>query len=91
MLESQGSRLEAYKGRPELLQERNLDVSTDELLSAERAFTHVDLYAMQRLAVLPICKTITTDSVSMSTVKIFLHWLAQLSIYWRFAILFFDC
>ena len=48
MLESQGRgiRLEAYKGRPELLQELNLDVSTEELFSAERAFTYADLYAM---------------------------------------------
>jgi hypothetical protein len=31
---------------PELLQELNLNVSTEELLSAERAFTYADLYAM---------------------------------------------
>jgi hypothetical protein len=31
---------------PELLQELNLDVSTEELLSAERAFTYADLYTM---------------------------------------------
>jgi hypothetical protein len=30
----------------ELLQELNLDVSTEELLSAERAFTYADLYAI---------------------------------------------
>ena len=30
----------------ELLQELNLDVSTEELLSAERAFTYADLYAL---------------------------------------------
>jgi hypothetical protein len=29
-----------------LLRELNLDVSTEELLSAERAFTYADLYAM---------------------------------------------
>jgi hypothetical protein len=45
MLESQG-RLEGFRGDPELLQEVNLDVSTEELLSAERAFTYADLYAM---------------------------------------------
>jgi hypothetical protein len=33
-------------GPPEWLQELNLDVSTEELLSAERAFTYADLYAM---------------------------------------------
>jgi hypothetical protein len=31
---------------PEGLQELNLDVSTEELLSVERAFTYADLYAM---------------------------------------------
>jgi hypothetical protein len=31
---------------PERLQELNLDVSTQELLSAERAFTYADVYAM---------------------------------------------
>jgi hypothetical protein len=38
----------ASKGRfyPALFQELNLDVSTEELLSAERAFTYADLYAM---------------------------------------------
>jgi hypothetical protein len=41
LLESQGRR-----GRPEGLQELNLDVSTEELLSAERAFTYADLHAI---------------------------------------------
>jgi hypothetical protein len=40
-LESQGR-----IGRPAILQELNLDVSTEELRSAERAFTYADLYAM---------------------------------------------
>jgi hypothetical protein len=40
MLESQGLR------DIELLRELNLDVSTEELLSAERAFTYADLYAL---------------------------------------------
>jgi hypothetical protein len=31
---------------PELFQELNLDISTEELLSAERAFTYADLHAM---------------------------------------------
>jgi hypothetical protein len=31
---------------PELVRELNLDVSTEELLSAERAFTYADLYAL---------------------------------------------
>jgi hypothetical protein len=35
-----------YSGRPELLKELNLDVSTGELLSAERAFSYANLYAM---------------------------------------------
>jgi hypothetical protein len=39
--ESQG-----YAAPPELLQELNLDVSTGELLSAEKAFTYADLYAI---------------------------------------------
>jgi hypothetical protein len=30
----------------EFFEELNLDVSTEELLSAERAFTYADLYAM---------------------------------------------
>jgi hypothetical protein len=41
ILESQGRR-----GFPELLRELNLNVSTEELLSAERAFTYADLFAM---------------------------------------------
>ena len=40
MLESRGC------FQPEDLQELNLDVSIEELLSAERAFTYTDLYAM---------------------------------------------
>jgi hypothetical protein len=43
ILESQG-RLEDYG--IERLRELNLDVSTEEFLSAERAFTYADLYAM---------------------------------------------
>jgi hypothetical protein len=31
---------------PELLQELNLDVSTEDLLGAERAFSYADMYAM---------------------------------------------
>jgi hypothetical protein len=39
--------LDVYRSRStEVLQELNLDVSTEELLSAERAFTYSDLYAM---------------------------------------------
>jgi hypothetical protein len=41
LLESQGRR-----GFPELLRELNLNVSTEELLSTERAFTYADLFAM---------------------------------------------
>jgi hypothetical protein len=45
LLESQGH-LEALNGcNSELLQELNLDVSTEELLNAEKAFTYADLYA----------------------------------------------
>jgi hypothetical protein len=43
ILESQG-RLQELRGNPELLQELDLDVSTEELLSAERAFTYAELY-----------------------------------------------
>jgi hypothetical protein len=44
---SQGHR-ETFRGddHPELLQELYLDASVEELLSAERAFTYADLYAM---------------------------------------------
>jgi hypothetical protein len=46
MLEGQGP-VVGFRGDPyEPLQELNLDVSTEELLSAERVFTYVDLYAM---------------------------------------------
>jgi hypothetical protein len=45
MLERQG-RFEEIRGPHELLQELNLGVSTDELLSAERAFTYADLHDM---------------------------------------------
>jgi hypothetical protein len=41
IIESQGRR-----GSPEHLREANLDVSTEELLSAERAFSYADLYAI---------------------------------------------
>jgi hypothetical protein len=34
-----------FNDHPEVLQELNLDVSTEEFLSAERAFTYADLYA----------------------------------------------
>jgi hypothetical protein len=45
LLDSRG-RLEASRGRTEILEEMDLNVSTEELLSAERAFTYVDLHAM---------------------------------------------
>jgi hypothetical protein len=45
LLETQG-RLEVFRGHTEPLQELNLEVSTEELLSAERAFTYVDLHDM---------------------------------------------
>jgi hypothetical protein len=47
LLESRG-RLEELRHyyHSELFQELNLDVSTEELLSSERAFTYADLYAM---------------------------------------------
>jgi hypothetical protein len=45
MLESRG-RLQVVKRHHDILKEMNLDVSTEELLSAERAFTYEDLYAM---------------------------------------------
>jgi hypothetical protein len=44
-LESRG-RLVAFRRRTELWKELQLDVSTEALLSAERAFTYVDLYAV---------------------------------------------
>jgi hypothetical protein len=45
LLESQG-RLEGFQGHREGWQELNLDVASEEFLSAERAFTYADLYAM---------------------------------------------
>jgi hypothetical protein len=45
MLQSQGS-LERFGGYSELSQELNLDVSTEELLSVESAFTYADVCAM---------------------------------------------
>jgi hypothetical protein len=47
ILESQGD-LQDFRGHflLEVLQELNLDVSTEDLLSAENAFTYADLYAM---------------------------------------------
>ena len=47
LLLSQG-RLGAFRGHPEHLQELNLNVSTEELLSAERAFTYADLHTMNQ-------------------------------------------
>jgi hypothetical protein len=44
-LKSQG-RLGEFRDRIELLRELNMDVSTKDFLSAERAFTYADLYAM---------------------------------------------
>jgi hypothetical protein len=49
ILESQGRLLEAVRRHDhELLQELNLNVSTEELLSAERKFIFADLYALVR-------------------------------------------
>jgi hypothetical protein len=47
LAESQG-RLARFRDQDDIesLQELNLDISTEELLSAERAFTYADLYAM---------------------------------------------
>jgi hypothetical protein len=44
-LERRGGLSRRFRRHPEL-QELNLDVSTEELLSTERAFTYADLYAM---------------------------------------------
>jgi hypothetical protein len=45
ILDSQG-RLEHFGDNPELPRELNLDVSIEELLSGEKAFTYANLYAM---------------------------------------------
>jgi hypothetical protein len=45
ILENQGRLGQFRRYHPELLQELNLDVSTEELLSAECAFTYADIYA----------------------------------------------
>jgi hypothetical protein len=47
-LESQGGLERLRRRHPEPLQELNLNVSTEELLSAERAFTYADLNALVR-------------------------------------------
>jgi hypothetical protein len=39
-------RHDVFGRHPDAFQELNLDVSTQELLSAERAFTYADVYAM---------------------------------------------
>jgi hypothetical protein len=46
ILESQGRLEELREQNPEPLQELNLEVSTEELVSAERVFTYADLYAL---------------------------------------------
>jgi hypothetical protein len=46
LIESQGGLEEQESPIPEHLQELNLDVSTEEFLSAERAFTYADLFAI---------------------------------------------
>jgi hypothetical protein len=46
ILESPGERLERFRRSPGGLQELNLDVSTEEFLTAERGFTYADLYDM---------------------------------------------
>jgi hypothetical protein len=92
-----------FLGASEGLQELNLDVSTDDLLSAERAFTYADLYgelenedtvawltphaAVARAGI----RVLYSWEHSVPTVNISLPWLAPPSIYWRFAMLFFDC
>jgi hypothetical protein len=45
ILESQGRLEDIRFHHPKLLQERNLNVSTEDVLSAERAFTYAGLYA----------------------------------------------
>jgi hypothetical protein len=84
---------------PERLQELNLDVSTVELLSAERTFAYADLYAMlaNRNTILWLtphtavaradAAGIFTDSVSWSTTNIFVPWLAPLRRFQRLLIL----
>jgi hypothetical protein len=47
IVESLG-RLEAYRSHPRGFQELNLDISTEEFLSAETAFTYTDLYTVLR-------------------------------------------
>jgi hypothetical protein len=47
LIENQDDVDEDFEGPDhELLQELNLDASTEEFLSAERAFTYADLYAV---------------------------------------------
>jgi hypothetical protein len=46
IVEFRGGRERFRRQLPEGMRELNLDVSTEELLSAERAFTYADLYAM---------------------------------------------
>jgi hypothetical protein len=109
ILESQGW----VRRHPELFQERNLNVSTEELLSAERGFTYADSYAMLGNGETVVWLT-PHAAVARNGGRAMRHWnyreettcsfcfsadgknivaLASTppSIYWRFAILFFDC
>jgi hypothetical protein len=112
ILESQG-RLGAFRGHNHKhLKELYLNVSTEELLSSERAFTYAGMYAM-----LESGRTVAWLTPHAAVVRsggnAFIAWDQQLgvlyrfcfnadgkdivasarypSIYWRFAMLLFDC
>jgi hypothetical protein len=46
LLEYEDQLKEEFRGRPELLQKLNMDVSINKFLDAERGFTYSDLHAL---------------------------------------------
>jgi hypothetical protein len=80
LLMSQG-RHDGFRGPRKLLRELNLDVSTEELLCAKRAFTYADLYAMMGNG-----KTVAWLTPHASVVVFsWVHSWVQLDESWRFS------
>jgi hypothetical protein len=74
-------RHEGFRGPRKVLQELNLDVTTEELLSAKRAFTYADLYAMMGNG-----KTVAWLTPHASVVVFsWVHSWVQLDESWRFS------
>jgi hypothetical protein len=106
ILDRQGRLEEFLRGHPGGLQELNLNVSTEEILSAERAFTYADVYAIlgnhNTVAWLTPHAAVVTASgrgiiccdyrFRLNADGNEMYVLAcSPSIYWRSAMLFFDC